>query len=48
MLLAPYQRPARVAAAAREIGPRFGGRLDVGVGMGYRDVEFDGKGRPAP
>ena len=46
MLLAPYQRPARVAAAAREIGRRFGGRLDVGVGMGYRDVEFDGKGVP--
>jgi alkanesulfonate monooxygenase SsuD/methylene tetrahydromethanopterin reductase-like flavin-dependent oxidoreductase (luciferase family) len=46
MLLAPYQRPNRVAAAAREIGRRFGGRLDVGVGMGYRDVEFDGKGVP--
>ncbi len=46
MLLAPYQRPARVAAAAREIGRRFGGRLDVGLGMGYRDVEFDGKGVP--
>jgi len=44
MLLAPYQRPERIAAAAREIGQRFGGRLDVGVGMGYRDVEFDGKG----
>ena len=46
MLLAPYQQPDRVAAAAREIGRRFGGRLDVGVGMGYRDVEFDGKGVP--
>ncbi|MDF2733027.1 MAG: hypothetical protein K0S92_1663 [Desertimonas sp.] len=46
MLLAPYQRPNRVAAAAREIGTRFGGRLDLGVGMGYRDVEFDGKGIP--
>ena len=44
MLLAPYQQPTRVAAAAREIGRRFGGRLDVGVAMGYRDVEFDGKG----
>ena len=30
----------------QEIGRRFGGRLDVGVGMGYRDVEFDGKGVP--
>jgi alkanesulfonate monooxygenase SsuD/methylene tetrahydromethanopterin reductase-like flavin-dependent oxidoreductase (luciferase family) len=46
MLLAPYQRPSRVAAAAREVGARFGGRLDLGVGMGYRDVEFDGKGIP--
>jgi alkanesulfonate monooxygenase SsuD/methylene tetrahydromethanopterin reductase-like flavin-dependent oxidoreductase (luciferase family) len=46
MLLAPYQRPERVGAGAREIGRRFGGRLDVGVGMGYRDVEFDGKGVP--
>ena len=46
MLLAPYQRPTRVAAAAREVGRRYGGRLDVGVGMGYRDVEFDGKGVP--
>jgi alkanesulfonate monooxygenase SsuD/methylene tetrahydromethanopterin reductase-like flavin-dependent oxidoreductase (luciferase family) len=44
MLLAPYQQPERLAAAAAEIGRRFGGRLDVGVGMGYRDVEFDGKG----
>jgi alkanesulfonate monooxygenase SsuD/methylene tetrahydromethanopterin reductase-like flavin-dependent oxidoreductase (luciferase family) len=46
MLLAPYQRPARVAAAAKELGRRFGGRLDIGVALGYRDVEFDGKGVP--
>jgi alkanesulfonate monooxygenase SsuD/methylene tetrahydromethanopterin reductase-like flavin-dependent oxidoreductase (luciferase family) len=46
MLLAPYQRPERVAAAARELGRRFDGRLDLGVAMGYRDVEFDGKGVP--
>jgi alkanesulfonate monooxygenase SsuD/methylene tetrahydromethanopterin reductase-like flavin-dependent oxidoreductase (luciferase family) len=44
MLLAPYQRPERIAAAAAELGRRFGGRLDLGIGMGYRDVEFDGKG----
>jgi alkanesulfonate monooxygenase SsuD/methylene tetrahydromethanopterin reductase-like flavin-dependent oxidoreductase (luciferase family) len=46
MLLAPYQRPERVAAAARELGRRFDGRLDLGVAMGYRDVEFEGKGVP--
>jgi alkanesulfonate monooxygenase SsuD/methylene tetrahydromethanopterin reductase-like flavin-dependent oxidoreductase (luciferase family) len=46
MLLAPYQRPERVATAAREIGRRFDGRLDLGVALGYRDVEFDGKGVP--
>lgn len=46
MLLGPYQRPERVAAAAAELGHRYGGRLDVGVGLGYRDVEFDGKAVP--
>jgi alkanesulfonate monooxygenase SsuD/methylene tetrahydromethanopterin reductase-like flavin-dependent oxidoreductase (luciferase family) len=46
MLLAPYQRPERVAAAAKELGRRFGGRLDLGIALGYRDVEFDGKGVP--
>jgi alkanesulfonate monooxygenase SsuD/methylene tetrahydromethanopterin reductase-like flavin-dependent oxidoreductase (luciferase family) len=46
ILLAPLQRPERIAAAAGEIGRRFDGRLDVGVGLGYRDVEFDGKGVP--
>jgi alkanesulfonate monooxygenase SsuD/methylene tetrahydromethanopterin reductase-like flavin-dependent oxidoreductase (luciferase family) len=48
MLLAPYQSADRVVAAAGGIGRRFGGRLDLGVGLGYRDVEFDGKGVPRP
>lgn len=46
MLLLPYQRTGRVVAGARELGRRFAGRLDLGVGQGYRDVEFDGKGVP--
>lgn len=44
MLLAPLQDPERITNAAYEVGRRFDGRLDLGVGLGYRDVEFDGKG----
>jgi len=46
MLLLPYQTAERVCRAALEVGERSGGRLDLGVGQGYRDVEFDGKGVP--
>ncbi len=48
MLLAPYQRPDRVAAAAREIGRRFGGRLDVGRrdGLPRRRVRRQGRATP--
>jgi alkanesulfonate monooxygenase SsuD/methylene tetrahydromethanopterin reductase-like flavin-dependent oxidoreductase (luciferase family) len=46
MLLAPLQDPERITNAAFEVGERFDGRLDLGVGLGYRDVEFDGKGVP--
>ncbi|WP_263119114.1 LLM class flavin-dependent oxidoreductase [Cellulomonas fimi] len=44
MMLLPLQDPGRVARLATDIAGRSGGRLDVGVGLGYRDVEFDGKG----
>ncbi len=44
MLLLPLQDPHRLDAVARDLGVRSGGRLDLGVGMGYRDVEFDGHG----
>lgn len=44
MLLLPYQDASRVAAASVDLGNRCGGRFDLGVGLGYRDVEFDGKG----
>ena len=44
MLLLPMYEPARLAAVATDLAERSGGRLDLGVGMGYRDVEFDGHG----
>jgi len=44
MLLLPMQDPQRLDAAARDLGARSGGRFDLGVGMGYRDIEFDGHG----
>jgi alkanesulfonate monooxygenase SsuD/methylene tetrahydromethanopterin reductase-like flavin-dependent oxidoreductase (luciferase family) len=44
MLLLPLQDPQRLAAVTHDLNTRSGGRLDLGVGMGYRDIEFDGHG----
>ena len=44
MLLAPMQEPHRLAVVAHDLNTRSGGRLDLGVGLGYRDIEFDGHG----
>lgn len=44
MMLLPLQDAQRVARLSADIATRSGGRLDVGVGLGYRDIEFDGKG----
>jgi len=46
MLLLPMQRPERVAALSAQLARQSGGRFDLGVGLGYRDIEFDGKGIP--
>ena len=44
MLLLPLYDPQRLASIATDLSVRSGGRLDLGVGMGYRDIEFDGHG----
>src|SRR5581483_5806584 len=44
MLLGPMQEPHRLAVVSHDLNTRSGGRLDLGVGMGYRDIEFDGHG----
>ncbi len=44
VLLLPLQNPARVAAGAAELASAFGNRFDLGVGAGYREVEYAGKG----
>jgi alkanesulfonate monooxygenase SsuD/methylene tetrahydromethanopterin reductase-like flavin-dependent oxidoreductase (luciferase family) len=46
MLLLPMQGTARVVEAAADLHQRSNGRFDLGLGLGYRDVEFDGKGSP--
>lgn len=44
MMLMPLHDAERASTTAAAIARRFGGRLDIGIGLGYRDVEFDGKG----
>jgi len=43
MLLALYE-PHRLAHVAGDLSQRSGGRLELGVGLGFRDLEFDGRG----
>lgn len=44
MLLLPQHDPTRIAATAAALDRLSGGRLDLGVGLGHRDAEFDGLG----
>jgi alkanesulfonate monooxygenase SsuD/methylene tetrahydromethanopterin reductase-like flavin-dependent oxidoreductase (luciferase family) len=44
MLLLPLQNPDRVARLSAQLAVQSGARFDLGVGLGYRESEFDGKG----
>lgn len=46
MLLLPMHDAAAIARSAALVDRLSGGRLDLGVGLGYRDEEFDGLGVP--
>ena len=43
VLLLPLHEPQRVANAANHLNDQFSGRFHLGVGMGYRPVEFEMK-----
>lgn len=44
MLLLPQHDPARVSDTVREMVRMHGDRLELGVGLGHRDAEFDAVG----
>ena len=44
VLLLPLQSAERVAAGAADLAVSSGGRFDLGVGAGYREIEYQGKG----
>lgn len=43
VMLLPYQDADRVRGAVAELMRRYGQRLELGLSIGYRPIEFDGK-----
>jgi alkanesulfonate monooxygenase SsuD/methylene tetrahydromethanopterin reductase-like flavin-dependent oxidoreductase (luciferase family) len=46
VVVVPWHNPALLAEQAATVDVLSGGRLDLGLGRGYRDNEFDGFGVP--
>ncbi|WP_159501263.1 LLM class flavin-dependent oxidoreductase [Microbacterium sp. 18062] len=44
MMLMPLHQADRASRVAAQIARRYEGRLDIGLGLGYRQIEFEGKG----